>query len=397
VANDKTLLNGAMREQFAPYRGDDKLTTARGWAPWWLAAGEHEPDWKNRKPVFGRYTLDGRSVQQLSTPFATHVAGLWQQTPTATGNRYEFTAQCQAWSSEDAAPGSILEASDVNIQIGIDPTGGLDPESPLINWSEKSQPIGQWQTFYVSAEAESSILTLFLRSAPALPKRQQSVFWRNARLRPIGRYKRSVNIIGSGDTYIRLEPDQPQPEEVVSLFASSTRKHEFVDLLVNEPDNRRRLLELVDSGQDGERFTWEYALRPGAEGLYDLRFVADDGARLLAVRLLRVARDVQMVPSNSARLDYSRIYVLLPPTADENWVVAAAQGSFEGRYTIGFSADDAGIGVVGDRQVLAINPHHWPQVLTEAWFQQFYPGVKFTPVVVNSPADLEAWLKNWRQ
>ena len=39
--------------------------------------------------------------------------------------------------------------------------------------------------------------------------------------------------------------------------------------------------------------------------------------------------------------------------------------------------------------------HHWPQVLTETWFRQHYPGAHFTPVVANQPADLEAWLKNW--
>jgi hypothetical protein len=34
-------------------------------------------------------------------------------------------------------------------------------------------------------------------------------------------------------------------------------------------------------------------------------------------------------------------------------------------------------------------------VLTASWFQQHYPGVKFTAVVANQPEDLEAWLKNW--
>jgi hypothetical protein len=134
---------------------------------------------------------------------------------------------------------------------------------------------------------------------------------------------------------------------------------------------------------------------PDMDGLYELRFVGDGGARLLTVRLLRVARDVQLVPSDSARNEYERVYVLLPPTADAKWYVAAAKGSFEGRYTIGFSADDAGMGSLDSRQVLAVNPHHWPEVLTAAWFQQHYPGATFTAVVANSPEDLEAWLQNW--
>lgn len=395
MAKSEALLNGALKEPFVPFREDNQLVTALGWAPWWQPAEEDDPDWKHRRPVYAKSTVDERSVQQLSTPFGTHVAGIWQQVPTAPGNRYEFTAQCQAWSSEDVAPGTLLEASDVNVQIGVDPTGGLDPESPLINWSEETQPLGQWQTVYVSTVAESSILTAYLRSAPNLPKRQQSVYWRNARLRPIGRYKRSVNIVGAGDTHVSVEPEQPQPGDTISVLASSTRKQSFVDLVIEGPDYRRSQGHLRNVEQDGERFNWEYEFESASEGLYDIRFVGDNGARLLAVRLLRVARDVQMVVSDSARLDYERVYVLLPPTADEKWMIAAAQGSFEGRYTVGFSADDAGLGKLGGRHVLAINPHHWPQVLTDAWFQQFYPGVRFTPVVVSNPTDLLEWLRNW--
>lgn len=389
-------MNAALSEPFARYREDKKLLTAKGWAPWWLPPAEGEPGWKNRQPVFSKYTMDGRAVQQLSTPFGTHVAGLWQQVPAAAGNRYEFTAEGQAWSSEDVTPGSGLEASDVNLQIGCDPTGGLDPESPLIVWSEIAQPLSHWETLYLTVEAESLIVTLYLRSAPNLPKRQQSVFWRDVGLRPIGRYKRSINIIGAGDTHIILEPEQPQPGEPITALVSSTRQHQHVDLYVYQPDDKQAKVKLLETDQDEERFRWRYQFVPKVDGLYDVRFIGDEGARLLSLRLIRVAREVQIVPSDAARLEYERVYVLLPPTATSNWLLAAAKGGFDGRYTIGFSADDAGIGDLENRRVLAVNPHHWPEVLTESWFQQHYPGVQFTPVVASSPDDLEAWLKNWR-
>ena len=38
--------------------------------------------------LFSGYTMDGQTVQQISTPFGTHVAGLWQQVPSAAGNQY---------------------------------------------------------------------------------------------------------------------------------------------------------------------------------------------------------------------------------------------------------------------------------------------------------------------
>ena len=138
---ENLLQNPGLGEDFGPYRNDETLQTAAGWAPWWLPAGPDEPSWKNSQPVFDAYELDNLTVQRVSSPFATHTAGLWQQVPAAPGNRYELTALAQAWSSEDKKPGSKREASDVNVQIGIDPTGGLDPSSPLIVWSDPAQPL----------------------------------------------------------------------------------------------------------------------------------------------------------------------------------------------------------------------------------------------------------------
>lgn len=395
MARTELLTNGRIGKPFHPHRDDKQLITAAGWAPWWLDPAPGSPDWKNRKPVFSAYTLDEGLTQQLSTPWGTHEAGLWQQVPSVAGNQYELSVEGQAWSSEDAAPGSRLEASDVNLQIGIDPTGGLDPTSPLIVWSEVAQPLSRWETLRVQSEAEAAIITLFVKSAPNLPKRLQSVFWRNAFLRPIGRHKRGVNIVGLGDTHVSLEPEQPRPGEPITAVVSSSREHKFVELIVSRPDDTWSKVVAKGRTVDEDRFLWRYQFSTDLDGLYDIRFVGDFGARLLALRLLQVARNVQLVPSDSARLNYRRVYVLLPPTASQKWVLAAAKGGYDGRFTIGFSADDAGIGNLENRHVLAVNPHHWPEVLTASWFQQHYPGVKFTAVVANQPEDLEAWLKNW--
>ena len=391
------LINGNLGEPFYPVGGDKQRITAVGWMSWWLPPQPDDPNWKSRQPVFSNFTMDNRPVQQLSTPWGTHVAGLWQQVPSAPGNRYELTVEGQAWSSDDATPGSRVEASDVNLQIGIDPTGGVDPESPLIQWSPLAQPLSRWETLHLTADAETTTITIYLKSAPALPKRQQSVFWRNAFLRPIGRHKRSINIIGAGDTHISVEPEHPHPGEPIRVTISSTREHKQVDLLVKDAEDVLTAVSPFGHTLDEERHLWRYEFAAREDGLYEVRFVGDKGARLLALRLLQVARDVQLVPSDASRLNYRRVYVLLPPTADAHWFTASARGGFDGRFTIGFSADDAGVGDLGDKQVIAVNPHHWPEVLTSSWFQQHYPGVKFTAVVVTKPDDLEAWLKDWHE
>jgi hypothetical protein len=82
--------------------------------------------------------------------------------------------------------------------------------------------------------------------------------------------------------------------------------------------------------------------------------------------------------------------VLLPPNADAEWARAVVRGAWdEKRYTIGSSADDAGIGDLDVRQVIAVNPQDWTGDLSlEDFFQQFYPGVEYRPITAATPTEL---------
>ena len=87
------------------------------------------------------------------------------------------------------------------------------------------------------------------------------------------------------------------------------------------------------------------------------------------------------------RVQYDRTYVLLAPDADESWALAAVDGSWQHRYTIGGSADDSGIGDLNVRRVIAVNPKRWPTDL-HAFFKKYYAGVEYIPVEANTPAKL---------
>lgn len=399
--SDNFLQNGALDRGFAPYRNDEEVQTAAGWGAWWLEPAEDDPEWKNHKPLFEAAALEDRPVQKISSPWATHTAGLYQQLPAAPGNRYQFQVEGQAWLGEKDQPVGSDAAADPNLQIGLDPTGGLDPASPLIIWSDVAQPLGQWQTLELTAAAEAEIITVYLKSAPALPRRQQAVFWRNALLAPIGRYQRSRYIVGPGDTYIAVTPEEPQPGQRVMAVVSSARNQSYVDLTVTRPDGAAAVVAFQGVSQEEGRWQWRYEFGLAGVGQYDARFVGDRGARLLAQQWLDVAETTPAEASDAqaaaetARIEYRRVYVLLPPTADAKWAAGAVRGSFDGRYTVGFSADDAGVGALKERHVLAVNPHHWPEPLTAGWFRKHYPGVRYTAVVANTPDDLEAWLRNW--
>lgn len=397
MSENNLLRHSDLNQEFTPFRGEKNQLLPASWGPWWVPppTGKNAPSWQNHVPRYDFRYLDGDMVAMVSSPFATHTAGLFQQAPAVAGEAYELSVDVQAWSSEAEEEGVMQDGSDVNLQVGLDPTGGLDGRSPLIHWSQPQQALGKWVTLRLTATAQASVVTFFLKSAPHLPKRQQTVFWRRAQLRPVGRYKRVTNIVGPGDTHIQLEPERPHPVQEATAVVSALRPHKMVELEVTTPDGQLVPVTFAGSKQEDDRYFWQYQFTIAEEGLYDLRFIGDKGARLLAQRLVKAAREVQIVPSGRPRLDFRRVYVLLPPTADEAWFVAAARGSYLGRYTLGFSADDAGVGEVAERIVICINPHHWPETLTSVWYDHHYPGTRFIPVVANSPADLQAWLEAW--
>lgn len=95
-------------------------------------------------------------------------------------------------------------------------------------------------------------------------------------------------------------------------------------------------------------------------------------------------------PRGQPRAQYERIYVLLPPQADSSWARAVVKSTWnEKRYTVGSSADDAGIGDLNARQVIAVNPQKWPGPLSlEEFFKQYYPGVTYTSITAATPTEL---------
>jgi hypothetical protein len=93
------------------------------------------------------------------------------------------------------------------------------------------------------------------------------------------------------------------------------------------------------------------------------------------------------------RAQYERTYVLLPPSAGADWAEAAIAGTWDARrYTIGGSADDAGIGDLDARKVIAVNPGGWDGDLA-AFYGEHYPGVAYEPLVAGSPDELRRRLE----
>lgn len=95
-------------------------------------------------------------------------------------------------------------------------------------------------------------------------------------------------------------------------------------------------------------------------------------------------------PRGHPRVQYERTYVLLPPSADAAWAQAVVESTWDQhRYTLGGSADDAGVGDLDVRRVLAINPQEWQgDQSLEAFYAQYYPGVEYSAITAETPEEL---------
>ncbi|MBN1977308.1 MAG: hypothetical protein JW918_07900 [Anaerolineae bacterium] len=184
-------------------------------------------------------------------------------------------------------------------------------------------------------------------------------------------------------------PGEPKVNDEVTVEARSLAALIDVALKVTRPSGAGLAVGNVKVGRDGDWHTWTYALSPANEvGVHTAAFSASRGVR--ATITIDYAEAEAPVPSERGepREQYERTYVLLPPDADASWALAAVEATWNQRhYTIGGSADDAGIGNLDARRVIAVNPQEWPDDL-QAFFEEHYPGLEYVPVRADTPDDL---------
>ena len=104
--------------------------------------------------------------------------------------------------------------------------------------------------------------------------------------------------------------------------------------------------------------------------------------RAAEAKLLLSPVEVAEMSVGAPRVQYERVYWLMPPDATTSELMQVATSAFNSRATIGFSADDAGIGALDKKTVLLIKPDRQPEGIAD-WFATHYPGVE---VVLDTPS-----------
>jgi hypothetical protein len=180
----------------------------------------------------------------------------------------------------------------------------------------------------------------------------------------------------------------------VTVEARSLTALTDIDLVVRGPSGAQVERGSIAVGRDGDWHTWTVVTAPLAEtGTHEIVFTAAGDVEETGAFDAVASQEPPPLGRGQPRVQYERTYVLLPPDAGEDWALAVVDGTWDRRrYTVGSSADDAGIGDLDVRRVIAVNPSRWPGDL-RAFFEEFYRGVEYTAVEADTPEELRQKLE----
>jgi hypothetical protein len=402
------LHNAGFDGGYRAWNGLEEITVAEGWLPFWVSQQPEDPAWKNRRPVY-RAALralepfrarSGPAAQMYGTSWATHVAGLMQSVTVVQGQPLRLTAYGHSWSTNGDVADQSIDPGNVRLKVGIDPYGGQNPFDERIIWSAQRVIYdGFAQPLLVDAVAQSSSITVYLISSPEWPKKHNDVYWDDVSLEAVSVIASSSS--GDRDVLLTLNSGTQQVGFPVSIQVTSGHALTNPNVLVSGPQGAVRAAPGI-TGEGGRGYVWQSEFVPPMPGPYTVTFTLGDVAAVSSS--IQISRSASRPQSNSTissgnpqggagrgmpRTQYKRVYLLLPPSAGGEWLSAiAASGAWANdHWTVGYSADDAGIGDLDHRTVLVLNAPAWPEPILP-WLEMWYPGMNVVPVTAVTPKDL---------
>jgi LysM repeat protein len=119
----------------------------------------------------------GDNSQKYFTFYSVHEAGLYQVVGgVKPGDRLRFSIFLEAWSTSGNDPKKSDLNQHMNLQVGIDPTGGNDPWSSNIIWTAPAESFDRFSQFVVEAVAKNNVVSVWTRSIPDLPLEHVDVY-----------------------------------------------------------------------------------------------------------------------------------------------------------------------------------------------------------------------------
>jgi LysM repeat protein len=208
-------------------RGSADFNIPADWSAWFATAPRTEA-WMNLQPVAFPHNGPGPNPQSgarainMNKGFATFTAAVYQQVTVPSnanliGLAFSYLKTC------NLAPGFDNCASAVEsgafTRVGIDPTGGTDPNSPNIIWSGNAQPHDRWEQMTVNATARGTTVTLFLYVTQRWPSDLNNVYFDSASLSAGG-----AGGTGSAAADAGAPPPAPVPQTVPFVVAQGEQE-----------------------------------------------------------------------------------------------------------------------------------------------------------------------------
>lgn len=129
----------------------------------------------------------GQWAVKLFTFWTIHDAGLYQKVQVTPGTRWKLSAWVHAWTSKEdkACCSTTGDPEQAHQMVGLDPTGGTNPYASSVVWSEAAHIYDTYtQTHPVEVTAQSSTLSVFLRSWVKWPYKHNDIYWDTVTLEP---------------------------------------------------------------------------------------------------------------------------------------------------------------------------------------------------------------------
>ncbi len=186
------LVNPGFEAPFEPVSSEMPSVVAQGWTAWHLNTDDNmEPEYYPASDtVNGMGTPrihEGTDAQQYFTFFAAHDGGVYQTVSgVSAGEELQFSVYAYVWSSTGDSPDVSDSDSDMTVQVGIDPSGGTDPTSDVIVWSDPTVTYDQYAQYSVSALAGGDSVTVYVRSVVNKIAMNNVVYLDDAVLAPAG-------------------------------------------------------------------------------------------------------------------------------------------------------------------------------------------------------------------
>jgi LysM repeat protein len=213
---------------FLPNTPIDEVQVAQGWSGWWLqpdldpahpgscenkpapCVAWHRPEWReaNCGAVCLNRIRSGSNAQKYFTFWSVHDAGMFQQVSgIRPGALLRFSVYMQGWST-NAAYGPSDRAQQMNMRVGIDPTGGTNGFSSNVIWSAPNDVFDDWGLYTIEAVARGSTVTVFTRSTPVYPVQHVDVYVDDASLVVVGA---GASQPASAPDGVVVQPTRPAP------------------------------------------------------------------------------------------------------------------------------------------------------------------------------------------